>query len=293
MEEKEVMEYRKAGEIAKKVKEFARSIIKPDMPLLEIAEKIEAKIVELGGKPAFPVNLCIDDIAAHYTPYEEDTNLAEGLLKVDVGVHVNGYIADTAFSMDLADNDENKMLILASQKALEEATKTMKEGIELWKIGRAIQDKIEQYKFSPVRNLSGHELNSFNVHAGTTIPNYKNNSNQPLKKGAYAVEPFVTSGEGLVYDGKPSGIYKFEKKAGIRDPVARKILEFIDQEYKTLPFCSRWIVKSFGKRAILSLHLLEQAGIIMQYPQLIEKSHSRVAQSEDTILVSDEVEVTT
>lgn len=286
-------DYNKAGQIAVQVKKYAREIIKPGSSLLDIAEKIEAKIHELGGECAFPVNLCIDDIAAHYTPNHNDGTRAEGLLKVDIGIHIKGSIADTAFSLDLADLEENRKLIQAAHDALEEAKKTAKQDIEVWKIGKAIQDKIESLSFSPIRNLCGHSLDSFSVHAGKTIPNCNNNSNQNLSEGAYAIEPFATNGLGLVYDGKPSGIYRFESRKAIRDPLAREILEFIEKEFKTLPFCERWIYKKFGSRSVLALHLLEQANIISQYPQLIEKGHGKVAQEEDTILVNDNIEVIT
>lgn len=129
------------------------------------------------------------------------------------------------------------------------------------------------------------------MHAGLTIPNYNNNNNAKLPEGAYAIEPFSTAGTGIVYEGKPSGIYRFEKRAGVRDLLARKILDFIETEYSTLPFCERWIIKKFGNRAKISLNLLEQAGIIHQYSQLIEKSHKKVSQAETTILVTDKVEV--
>lgn len=293
MEEQELENYRKAGKIAKQVKQYAREITEQGSSLFNLAEKIEAKIIELGGKPAFPVNLCIDEIAAHYTPNHDDKTIAEGLLKIDLGVHVQGAIADTAFSLDLADLEENKKLIEASEKALKSAIETSNKNIEIWKIGKAIQDKIEAAGFSPIRNLCGHSLSSFSIHSGMTIPNCNNNSNQQLKPGAYAIEPFATSGQGIVYDGKPSGIYKLEQKKAIRDLPARKILEFIEQEYKTLPFCSRWIYKKFGSRSLLALHLLEQAGILHQFPQLIEKSKSKVAQSENTILVQDAIEIIT
>ena len=125
-------------------------------------------------------------------------------------------------------------------------------------------------------------------------PFFRSSSKIKLKSGAYAIEPFATSGSGIVYDGKPSGIYRFEQRKAIRDSLAREILKFIEEEYKTLPFCSRWIVKKFGNRAVLSLHLLEQEKIIHQYPQLIEKSHSKVSQAEHTILITDDkVEIIT
>lgn len=293
MDSQEIENYRNAGEIARQVKVYAKSVVKHGIPLLEIAEKIEGKIIELGGKLAFPVNLCIDDIAAHYTPSHDEKTIAEGLLKIDIGVHVQGCIADTAFSLDLAGLEENKKLIEASSLALEAAIKQSDSGIEMWKLGKAIQDKIESRGFSPIRNLCGHSLESFSIHAGMTIPNCNNNSNQILKPGAYAIEPFATSGLGLVYDGKPSGIYKFEQKKAIRDSLAREILAFIEAEYKTLPFCERWIYKKFGSRSLLALHLLEQGGIISQYSQLIEKSHAKVSQAEHTILVGKETEIVT
>jgi len=123
-----------AGQIAKQVKEYAKTIIKKDKPLLEIAEQIENKIIELGGKPAFPTNLSINEIAAHYTPSHNDETKAHGLLKIDLGVHVDGFIADTAFSIDLENSDENKRLIKASENALNNAIKLIKDKIELEKI---------------------------------------------------------------------------------------------------------------------------------------------------------------
>jgi len=283
--------YRKSGKIASEVVKYAKSIIKPRMLLRDIAEKIEAEIEELGGKPAFPVSLSINEIAAHSTPTSEDETKASGLLKIDLGVHVNGYIADLAFSIDLENSEENKKLIEASEKALEEAIKITKKDIEIWKIGEKIHKAITSSGFSPIRNLSGHELGNYIVHAGLTIPNYNNNNNTKLPEGAYAIEPFSTTGTGIVYEGKPSGIYRFEKRAGVRDLLAREIMNFIEKEYKTLPFCERWIIKKFGNRAKISLALLEQAGIIHQYLQLIEKSHQKVSQAETTILITDKVEV--
>ncbi len=285
--EKEIIEnYRKAGHIAKKTIEYTKSIIKPGLNLLEIAEKIEKKIIELGGKPAFPCNLSINEIAAHYTPSSDDTTKASGLLKIDFGVHISGSIVDTAFSVDLENNSENKKLIEASEQALKQACKTIKPNIELWKIGEAIQKAILGFQLSPIRNLSGHQLGNYHVHAGLTIPNCNNNNKTKLPEGVYAIEPFSTSGLGLVYEGKLSGIYRFEEKKAVRFPEARKILSFIEQEYKTLPFCERWISRKFP-HAKLSLSLLEKSGILHQYPQLIEKNHGKVSQAETTVLVTD------
>lgn len=291
MKPEELEKYKKAGEIARKVKDYAKTIIKPGMKLLDIAEKIENKIEELGGKPAFPVNLAINDIAAHYTPTLDDTTEATGLLKIDIGVQIQGYIADTAFSLDLENNEENKKLIQASQEALESAIQIIHKDIELWKIGQVIQETISHYNFSPIRNLSGHELKQYILHAGLSIPNCNNNNNNKLPEGAYAIEPFATSGTGIVYDGKPSTIYKLEKTGALRDSTAREVLKFIQEEYETLPFCERWLVKKFTSKAKLALRQMEQAKILHHFPQLVEKSHGKVSQAEHTIIISDKIEV--
>lgn len=283
----------KAGKIASDVKKYAKTIIKKDVPLLEIAEKIEKKIVELGGKPAFPVNLSINNIAAHYTPYHEDKNLAHGLLKVDLGVHIDGWLADTAFSVDLENSQENKKLIEASEKALEAAEKTIKEKIELNKIGHEIQKTIESYKFSPIINLCGHEMKQYDLHAGVSVPNIDDKRSEEVKKSLYAIEPFATTGSGRVHDGKPSGIYNLISEKNVRSPIAREILEFIIKEYEKLPFCSRWIVKKFGTKALFGLKQLEDNGNLHHYAQLVEIENAKVSQAENTILVEEKIIVTT
>lgn len=297
MQAKEIEALRKAGKIAKQAVEYAKSIIKPGMKLLEIAEKIEAKIFELGGKPAFPVNLSINEIAAHYTPSYNDEALAQGLLKVDIGVHVDGFVADTAFSLNLEEDNQqigiNDKLIEASDDALKSAISVAGKNIEIWQIGEAIHKAITQRGFSPIRNLSGHELKQYNLHAGLTIPNYNNNNKTELEEGAYAIEPFATNGSGVVYDGKPSGIYKLVERKAVRDALARQILEHVEQEYETLPFCSRWLVKKFGTRSLISLSLLQQAKILHHFPQLVEKMQKPVSQAEHTLIVQDKIEVTT
>lgn len=283
-----------AGKIAKQTVEYAKTIAKKDASLFEIAEKIEKKIIELGGKPAFPTNLSINEIAAHYTPSYDDKTLAYGLLKIDLGVHVDGWIADTAFSVDLENSEENRKLIEASEKALENTIKIFKKGATLGNIGKEIQKTIESYKTNPIVNLSGHSMMKYDLHAGITIPNIDNKSDEEIEEGLFAIEPFATFGNGKIYDGKKSEIYIIVQRRAIRNPIAREILDFIENEYKTLPFCSRWIVKKFGTKSLLALRQLEQEGIIHRYEQLVEISHKPVAQAEHTILIEkDKLIVTT
>src|SRR4030042_6929088 len=283
-----------AGKIAKEVKEFAKDFIEKDQPLLEIAEKIENKILELRGFPAFPVNLSIDEIAAHYTPSHDDTNVAHGLLKIDIGVHIDGWIADTAFSLDLENSFENKKLIKTAQDALENAKRIIKTGISTDDIGREIHRTILSQNLNPIVNLSGHQIDQYDLHDGITIPNINDNKNQILESGIYAVEPFTTAGNGSVYNGKPSGIYLLVDSKNVRSPIAREILTHIIDEYGNLPFCSRWLVKEFGTKALIALKQLEEQGNLHQFPQLVESSKRKVAQAEDTFLLDkDKVIITT
>ena len=275
----------KAGEIAKQVKEYIKLLIVKDTPLLEIAEKIENKIIELRGNPAFPTNLGINEIVAHYTPSHDDKTLAHGLLKIDFGVHIDGWIADTAFSIDLENSEENKKLIEASEKSLENAIKIVKEKIVASEIGKVVQETIESYGFSSIINLSGHEMKQHELHAGITIPNFDDKKNVQLDKGAYAIEPFATTGGGRVRDGKPSGIYILIDSKNVRSPIAREVLQYITEEYQTLPFCSRWLVNKFGTRALLGLNQLQTNGNLHHFEQLIESSGAKVSQAEHTIII--------
>lgn len=290
---KEIEKLKKAGEISKKVKELAREIIKPGVSLFEIAEKLEAKMIELGGKPAFPTNLSINEIAAHSTPMFNDETKAHGLLKIDVGVHVDGFVADTAFSVDLENSEENKKLIESAELAVRKGVETISLKSKLMEIGAAIESSIKFFGFQPIINLSGHSIEQYNLHSGVTIPNYNNSQEYVLEEGVYAIEPFATSGVGRVKDGKPSGIYRIDREGNVRDAFAREVLDYIIKEYGTLPFCSRWLVKKFGSRALIAMKRIEEAGIVHQYAQLIEESKRKVAQAEHTVILTGNEKIVT
>lgn len=283
-----------AGKILSQAREYARKFIKKDMLLREIADKIEEKMFQLGGKPAFPTCLSIDDVAAHYIPYHDDETTANGILKVDMGVHVDGWIADTAFSIDLEESEENKKIINASEEALKNALKKIKKGIKIREIGKIVNETISSYELSPITNLFGHSVEHYNLHAGVSIPNFDNKNNSVISNGVYAIEPFATTGNGSVKEGKPSATYLLIDDKNVRSSSAREILNFIVEEYKTLPFCSRWLVKKFGTKALIALKQLEENENIRNYAVLMESSGGKVSQTEHTVLIEDDkVTVTT
>lgn len=289
MNKQELEDYKKAGRISVEIKKYAKEIIKPGMLLLEIAEKIHEKIEDLGATPAFPVNLSINEIAAHYHPTFKDETKANELLKIDIGIQINGFIADTAFSMDLTSDKKYEALIKASEEALENALKKLEKNPDstLSEIGGVIQKTIENKKFSPIINLSGHGLEKYEIHSTPTIPNYANGNNQSLKPGAYAIEPFATTGQGRVYEGAGSNIFSLINQKNTRNPTARKILDYVTEKYKTLPFSLREIQKKFGAMSGLAMKQLIQEGVLHEFPQLIEKSHEPVSQAEHTFIKTD------
>ena len=246
---------------------------------------IDDKINHLGAKPAFPVNLSINEVAAHYTPSYGDEGVAHGLIKVDIGISVDGYIADTAFSVDLENDPTNKKLIEAAEDAVSVSVSEFSLGKKLTDIGGKISEAISKKGFTSIANLSGHSIERFVVHAGWTVPNYDSGQTDTLEEGLYATEPFATNGNGRVRDGKGSGIFRIDGEGAIRDRFAREVLNWIADEYKTLPFASRWVYKKFGARGMLAMKQLEAAGILYQYPQLIEVSGGKVAQAEHTVLL--------
>ena len=163
----------KAGEIAKQVREFAKTLIKKDVSLLEIADKIEDKIRELGAEPGFPVNLSINNVAAHYTPSHDDESKAHGLLKIDIGAHYNGYIADSAFTINIDEDPKLQNYVDGAKEGLEAAIQLFNPGVKLYELGEVIAQKIINRGLRPITNLGGHELKQYNLHAGPFIPNYK------------------------------------------------------------------------------------------------------------------------
>ena len=274
------------GRLGKEVYEYAQTLIKPKARALDIVEKIEDYVKKKGIKFSFPVNISSDEVAAHFTPLSGDGSSIGDLVKLDMGLMKEGYICDMSRTFDLTPDKRYEKLIRASSEALQKAIETIKDEVKLREVGRAIEETITSHGFNPVRNLCGHQLKRYVLHAGLSIPNYDNKDERKLEENkVFAVEPFATSGVGEVKDGGPSGIYNLSLKKPIRDAMARKILEFIEIEYKTLPFSSRWIVKEFGSRALFSLKLLEKEGILHQYTKLVEKSGKPVSQAEHTVLV--------
>jgi len=281
-------QYIRAGKIAAKVREQIRGEVKPGVKAIEICERVEFLTRQLGGVPAFPCNVDINQVAAHYaSPPGDPTLIQQGqMVKVDIGVHVDGYIADTAVSICL--DPTLTPMVKVAEEALAMAMKVTKAGARASDIGATIEHTIKNRGFRPIKNLTGHKLSRYIIHAGRSIPNVAGYELHRLEEGeVYAIEPFtvLNNAVGEVRDGPPSHIYRFEKKRNL-DGVPKQMLTYIQQEFRTLPFASRWIMKRFpGPEGQKAFSDLLGVRCIMSYPQLLEKSGGIVAQAEHTVIV--------
>ena len=287
--------YQKSGEILSKTFELIESIIKPGVPLLEIAEKAENFIRKNSAKPAFPVNISINEIAAHYSPIINDDSLIpeKSIVKIDAGVSVNGYLSDAARTFIF--DEKWKHMKDTARKALDAAISVVKPGESVFRIGEVVQKTIEAEGFQPIVNLSGHSLAHYSLHDGISIPNYsvskriRDKSHKFEAGHAYAIEPFVTTGIGRVNDGKEETIFRqFRKsKSSNMSPKIQEIYEYVNDNFHRLPFSWRWVYN-----AGFSIEDIEKADMRLHndhvthgYPILIEATGSPVTQEEETVFV--------
>ncbi len=288
-----------AGRIAREVREEAVRVAEPGMSVLELAERVENRIRELGGEPAFPVNISINDVAAHYTPILGDTLTIpdNSVVKIDIGVHIDGYIADTAATV--AFNDKYSELLEASREALENALCVIRPGIAAWEIGFVIEETIRKHGFKPIYNLTGHSIDRYMIHSGKSIPNYTDRSmDWVLSDGVYAVEPFATTGTGFVRETSLVTIFALRtgRPRARLSSIERRVINDLWRTRRGLPFAERWLRKYSrsidGVRTIIGSLL--RHGALITYPVLIEAPGAMIAQFEHTFVISgDKVIVTT
>jgi methionyl aminopeptidase len=281
MEEDVKQNYVRAGEVIQKARKHARDVAAPGTNYREIAEEVEDLIRQEGLQPAFPVNLSTNDEAAHYSPgtSEERVLKESDVLKIDIGAHSEGYIADTALTVN--PSGEHSDMIEDNRKVLEKALEFIEPGVTVGEIGTFIQNQVPE-DYSVVRNLTGHSLGHFTQHAGLSIPNISNSNNTTIEEGdAIAIEPFLSTGAGKIKEGKKGNIY-IHQGGNVRGREERKLLKKI-KEFNGLPFSSRWL--DMGARQKMALKKLVQSGAVKHYPVLRELDGGTVTQAEHTVLV--------
>jgi len=291
-DKEELEKFRQSGKILQKTREEMRGYVKENMPIIDVCEKAESLIYAKGGKPAFPCNVSINEIAAHYTsPPEDILRIPKGsTVKVDLGVHVDGYVTDTAFTA--AFSTEGKSITAAAELALKTAVDNIRGDMALGKIGGLIETTIKNRGYKPISNLTGHSVGRYLIHAGTSIPNVSQISLNKVHSGeVYAIEPFVTFPEAIarVEDSSQITIFRLLKAKSTKTQAAKKLLKHIETNFHTLPFAERWLTGVIPPdQHKIAFNELLVSKSIMGYPVFVEASKKPVAQAEHTLLIKDE-----
>jgi methionyl aminopeptidase len=291
-DEEALQKFRKSGKILRETREEMRGYVQKDMPIIQVCEKAEELIRKKGGKPAFPCNVSINEVAAHYTsPPEDKSTIPENsVVKVDLGVHVDGYVTDTAFTACF--NPTFNAMVETAEIALSAAIENIQAESSPSKIGGVIENAIKNRGYKPIQNLTGHSVGRYQIHAGTSIPNVHQISFSKFKAGEiYAIEPFVTLNDagGSVEDYPQKTIFRLVKAKAAKSQPAKRLLKYIENNFRTLPFAERWIQSVLpSEQYIAAFRELFATKAIMGYPVFVEVTRKAVAQAEHTVLIKDD-----
>ena len=288
MDEETLQKYLQAGKIAAEALQFGKSLIKPEAKVIEILDKVEEKIAELGGQPAFPAQISLNEFAAHScSDLNDETTLTDQVVKLDVGVHIDGCIGDNALTVDLS--GKYTELVKASREALTAALKVVGPGVTLGEIGKEIHEVITSYGYAPVKNLSGHGLGEYNIHTTPSIPNFDNGNHTELEEGqVIAIEPFASTGAGIVQESSPATVFTLTDERPVRDSITRNVLQEI-RKYKGLPFAKRWLERKFTTpKTNFALRTLIRNDSLKQHPPLLDQNRGIISQAEHSVIVGED-----
>lgn len=293
LDSEQLEKLRKAGRISGEARELGMSMVAEGVKLFDVAEEVEGFIKSHGCGLAFPCNISINEIAAHYTPSPNDKSMFEigDVVKIDCGAHVDGYVGDTAGTVEVGTH-RFRNLIASSQKARDTVMEFIGEGCPINEIGSAVDMSISADGFKPIVNLTGHQIMPYNLHAGLSIPNYDDGNTDCLKAGMIiACEPFATNGIGSIKSGRPGNICRILRERPIEDPQLKEFFEYVKEEFKTFPFCAR---SCDDPKAEVKINKLIRHGLFSSYALLVEEKGGCVTQAEHTVYINNgKAEITT
>lgn len=288
--------WRQAGKIAADCREWAKANVKPGVRISDVLERVEEMIRERGAEPGFPAQSSRNSIAAHYcSPPGDPTTYESGdCVKVDFGVAVDGYVADTAASIDLSADRRWGKLVKASGDALAAAIATVGDGVPVGELGAAIERTIMAAGYEPVRNLTGHGLGRWKVHTPPQIPNYAESSGQRLRVGmVFAIEPFASTGKGYIRERGKAEVFMMVRPPMKARGLDRGVLDAI-LAWKGLPIARRYFRHLDAEALEDTLAKLAKQGSLIRYPPLVEDQDVMVAQTEHSLYLGpDGVEILT
>ena len=276
---------RKAGRVSGEARNLGMEMVDKGVKLYDVAQEVESYIRRQGCKLAFPCNISINEIAAHYTPSPNDKSRFDvgDVVKVDCGAQLDGWVGDTAGTVEVG-TSVYRELIESSKAARDSVMEFIGEGVPINEIGKVVNMTIKSRGFNPIRNLTGHQIESYNLHAGLAIPNYDDGNTDKLNAGMIiACEPFATNGEGMIKSGKPGNICRIVRDRPLEDPALQEFFNYLKDEFATFPFCAR---SCDWPKANLLMNKLLRMGVLSSYAELLEVKGGCVAQFEHTVYIA-------
>ena len=283
----------KAGQVAADALRVGRKLCVPGAKLVDVVHGVEQHIRDQGLGQAFPCTLSIDSVAAHWTPTHDDpTVLKEGqLVKIDCGAELDGALSDNAMTIEVGGTDRYKRLIECSEACVKEAIAIIGPNVDLGTVGAAVELTAKDFGFKPIQNLTGHSLETYVLHAGLTVPSVPMKvQRRPRIGDVLACEPFVTDGQaGRVENSGPGNIYHFQRSKPLRMPSTKRLLASIEKTHPKLPFAERWMTGALEPNKLgFNLLQLQKEALIKHYPALSEASGGMVAQTEATLVITED-----
>lgn len=276
---------RKAGRVSGNAREKGMAMVREGAKLFDVAEEVEGYIRSQGCKLAFPCNISINEIAAHYTPAVNDRNVFQvgDVVKIDCGAACDGYVGDTAGTVEVGTN-RFRDLIESAKDARDTVMEFIGDGCPINEIGAAVDMTIKSRGFRPITNLSGHQIEPYNLHAGLCIPNHDDGNTEQIQAGmVIACEPFATNGAGSIVAGRPGNICRIIRDKPIADPELQEFFDYIKDEFRTFPFCAR---SCDDPKATQKVAKLIRHGLVSSYALLVEEKKGCVAQFEHTVYIA-------
>lgn len=293
LKSEELEKLRKAGRVSANAREKGMAMVREGVKLFDVAEEVESYIRSQGCKLAFPCNISINEVAAHYTPSVNDRNVFEvgDVVKVDCGAACDGFVGDTAGTVEVGTNRFRELLDSA-RDARDTVMEFIGDGCPINSIGRAVDMTIQSHGFRPITNLSGHQIEPYNLHAGLYIPNHDDGNTDLIQAGmVIACEPFATNGAGQIVAGRPGNICRIIRDKPLSDPELQAFFDYIKEEFRTFPFCAR---SCDDPKATQKISKLIRHGLVSSYALLVEQKKGCVAQFEHTVYIAGKKgEVTT
>lgn len=303
LQDQMVSEVRQAAEVHRQVRQYMRSIIKPGIDLTYMCETLEdtvRKLIQANGLEAgiaFPTGCSLNHVAAHWTPNAGDKTVLQydDVMKLDFGTQINGHIVDCAFTV--AFNPKFDPLLNAVKAATNTGIQHAGVDARLGDIGAAVQEVMESYEVELdgkthqvkcVRNLNGHSIDAYQIHAGKSVPIVKGGEQGVrMEEGEFfAIETFGSTGKGYVHEDLECSHYMKDFDVGhvpLRLPKAKQLLGVIDRNFGTLAFCKRYLDRLGESKYQMALKSLCDNGVVTPFPPLCDQRGSYVAQFEHTI----------